>query len=179
MAHFALLNEKNIVINIIKVDNNSILDSDGKENENLGITFCNSLVPGKWIQCSWNSTFRNKFPCINTTIYDSELDAFIDVQPYPSWIFNKEKLLWESPILNKYEQYVKKYNFIGAFAYWDESEKKWYFYGPKIYSKDDILKLETITNKRNKMKREAGEKEDHPIDFSIILNDDICVYPGD
>ena len=30
MAHFALLNEKNIVINIIKVDNDFILTPDGK-----------------------------------------------------------------------------------------------------------------------------------------------------
>jgi hypothetical protein len=179
MAHFALLNEKNIVINIIKVDNDSILTPDGKENENLGITFCNSLVPGKWIQCSWNSTFRNKFPCIHTTMYNAELDAFIDIQPFPSWIFNKDKLIWEPPIPNKYEEYIKKYNSIGAFAYWDELEKRWIYFGPKIYSKDDILRLETIINKQNKMKREAGEKEDHPIDFSIILNDDICVYPGD
>jgi hypothetical protein len=147
MAHFALLNEKNIVINIIKVDNDFILTPDGKENENLGITFCNSLVPGKWIQCSWNSTFRNKFPCIHTTMYNPELDAFIDVQPYPSWIFNKDKLVWESPILNKYEEYVKKYNFLGA----------------------------------REMKEKAAQKieEGEYPDLSDILNDDICVYPGD
>lgn len=179
MAHFALLNEKNIVINIIKVDNDSILDPDNKENEKIGITFCDSLIQGKWIQCSWNSTFRNKFPSINTTIYDSELDAFIDIQPFPSWTFDKKKFQWQSPIENKYEEYIKKYSSIGAFAFWDEPEKKWIYYGPKIYSKDDILKLKDITDASNNRKREAGEKEDYPIDFSVILNDDICVYPGD
>jgi len=176
MAHFALLNEKNIVINIIKVDNDSILTPDGKENENLGITFCNSLVPGKWIQCSWNSKFRNKFPLINLSMYDSELDAFIDVQPYPSWTFNKEKLEWEPPISNKYKEYVKRYNSIGAFSYWDELERKWMYYGPKIYSQEDILRIKNIHDKYHEMEKTIG---DIHLDISSVLNEDIYPYPGD
>ena len=75
MAHFAELDETNKVLKVIVVDNKDILDEDGNESEAKGISFCQELFGGKWIQTSYNASFRGNFACINGT-YDSINDIF-------------------------------------------------------------------------------------------------------
>jgi hypothetical protein len=75
MAHFAELDENNIVLRVIVVSNNELLDEDGNEVEQKGIDFCNSLLGGNWVQTSYNKTFRNKFAGIGM-FYDSDKDFF-------------------------------------------------------------------------------------------------------
>jgi hypothetical protein len=75
MAHFAELNENNVVTRVIVVHNNELLDN-GVESEAKGIAFCKSLFGGEWVQTSYNSNFRENFAGIGYT-YDQELDAFI------------------------------------------------------------------------------------------------------
>jgi hypothetical protein len=145
MAHFALLNDKNIVIDVIVVDNKDILDSNGLESEEIGIKFCNLLKTGKWKQTSINKTFRKNFANINSSIYDEVRDAFVDNQPYPSWTLDEETCTWRAPIPNKYEEYLKEYKSLGASAFWDEENKNWIYRGPKIYSKEDLLKIQIPT----------------------------------
>ena len=60
MAHFAELDENNIVKQVIVVHNNELL-VDGIESETKGIEFCQSLFGGNWIQTSYNGTMRGKF----------------------------------------------------------------------------------------------------------------------
>lgn len=138
MAHFALINNDNIVIDVIFVDNKDILDSDNLENEKIGIDFCNSLIPGKWVQTSYSKKFRKNFATIGM-IYDQERDAFMLPQPYKSWIFNDYSFTWSAPVENKYEEYLKEYSKIGGQCNWDEKNLKWIYLGPKIYSKEDLL----------------------------------------
>ena len=76
MAHFAQLDENNIVINVIVVHNNELIDDDGNELEQKGIDFCVAHFGGTWIQTSYNATFRGLFAGIGYT-YDSTLDEFI------------------------------------------------------------------------------------------------------
>lgn len=140
MANFALLNSDNIIINIIEVDNKDILDSNGKDSEEIGIQFCNSIIPGKWMQVFDDTKFIKNIPSIGS-LYDEQKNAFIAPKPYPSWIFNEETCTWRSPIPNKYEEYLKEYGKIGATTSWDETNKKWIFNGPKIYSKQDLLNI--------------------------------------
>lgn len=140
MANFALLNLDNVIINIIEVDNKDILDSNGKESEDIGINFCNSIIPGKWMQVFNNTKSIKNTPSIGS-LYDKQRNAFIDPKPYPSWIFNEETCQWQSPVPNKYEEYLKEYGKIGASTSWDETNQKWIFNGPKIYSKQDLLSI--------------------------------------
>lgn len=63
MAHFAELDENNIVKQVIVVHNNELL-VDGVESEAKGIEFCQSLFGGNWIQTSYNRTIRGKFASI-------------------------------------------------------------------------------------------------------------------
>lgn len=83
MAHFAELDENNIVKQVIVVNNNELL-VDGVESENKGIAFCQSLFGGNWKQTSYNSNIRKQYAGIGFT-YDTNADVFIAPQPYPSW----------------------------------------------------------------------------------------------
>jgi hypothetical protein len=66
MAHFAELNENNVVKQVIVVNNNELL-VDGNESETKGIEFCQSLFSGNWVQTSYNGTMRGKFASIGDT----------------------------------------------------------------------------------------------------------------
>lgn len=76
MAHFAELDNNNIVLRVIVISNEDCLDQDGNENEAIGAKFCHDLVGGRWIQTSYNARIRGKYAAIGD-IYDSELDVFI------------------------------------------------------------------------------------------------------
>jgi hypothetical protein len=99
MAHFAKIDNNNIVINIIVVHNNELLDQGGNEIEQKGIDFCKSLFgqDTNWIQTSYNGNFRKNYAGIGFT-YDETRDAFIAPKPYNSWILNTDNCRWEAPI---------------------------------------------------------------------------------
>jgi hypothetical protein len=117
MAHFAQIDNNNIVINIIVVHNNELLDQNGVEQEQKGIDFCKSLFgqDTKWIQTSYNSNFRKNYAC-GGGVYDEIRDAFIAPKPYNSWILNTDTCRWEAPI---------PYPTDGKFYSWDEPTKNW------------------------------------------------------
>jgi len=64
MAHFAELNENNIVARVIVVANAELM-VDGIESETKGVEFCQSLFGGNWVQTSFNAKFRGKYAAIN------------------------------------------------------------------------------------------------------------------
>jgi hypothetical protein len=97
MAHFAELDDNNIVKQVIVVSNNELLDEFGNESEQKGIDFCSNLLGGRWIQTSYNETIRKNFASIGY-VYDPILDGFIAPQPQVagSWVLNQETLKWEN-----------------------------------------------------------------------------------
>jgi hypothetical protein len=99
MAHFAKLDENNIVRDIVVVHNNVLLDENGIEQEEIGIAFCKSLYGENtnWKQTSYNNNFRGTFAGMGYK-YDSLKDMFIPEQPFPSWVFNEETCKWEAPV---------------------------------------------------------------------------------
>jgi hypothetical protein len=99
MAHFAQLDENNVVIQVIVVHNNELISPDGSESELKGIEFCKSLFgqETRWLQTSYNSNFRKNYAGIGST-YRQDIDAFVYKQPYPSWILNNETAQWEAPV---------------------------------------------------------------------------------
>jgi hypothetical protein len=96
MAHFAELDENNVVKQVIVVHNNELL-VDGVESEAKGIEFCQSLFGGTWIQTSYNGNIRRNYAAIGMT-YDEVRDAFISPKFFPSWVLNEETLEWEAPV---------------------------------------------------------------------------------
>ena len=98
MAHFAKLDENNIVQEIIVVHNNELLDEDGNEIENNGINFLENIFGHRnWKQTSYNKTFRKNYAGIGYT-YDSDRDAFIPPKPYESWVLNETSCNWDPPV---------------------------------------------------------------------------------
>jgi hypothetical protein len=97
MAHFAEINENNIVKQVIVINNQVLLEADNTESEIKGIDFCESLYGHRnWVQTSYNANFRYNYAGIGYT-WDSENNAFYAPQPYPSWSLN-EDYKWEAPI---------------------------------------------------------------------------------
>ena len=98
MAHFAKLDENNVVTQVIVVDNKDITDPHtGQEDEILGIAFCKKLLGGNWRQTSYNSSMRVRYAGIGYS-YNAALDAFIPPQPYASWTIDSETADWVSPL---------------------------------------------------------------------------------
>jgi len=71
MAHFAEIDENNIVLRVLVVDN---------EEEHRGQEFlADDLgLGGRWIQTSYNANFRGKYAGIGD-YYDEEADLFVGV----------------------------------------------------------------------------------------------------
>lgn len=76
MAHFAELNENNIVQRVIVVGNDVLKDATGQENEALGKAFCHNLLGGNWVQTSYNGNFRKMYAGIGYRYVPDE-DVFL------------------------------------------------------------------------------------------------------
>jgi hypothetical protein len=115
MAHFAELNENNIVQRVIVVDNKDCLDANNVESEAVGIAFCHNLLGGIWKQTSYNANFRKNYAG-NGYVYDSSKDAFIAPTPFSKWILNEETCQWEAPIAYPDDE---------KFYIWNDNKGEW------------------------------------------------------
>ncbi len=97
MAHFAQLDETNTVLNVIVVADEDTADADGNEIDAIGEAFCADLLGGTWRRTSYNNNYRVRFAMIGST-FDEARDAFIDAQPFPSWVLNDDTTEWEAPV---------------------------------------------------------------------------------
>jgi hypothetical protein len=96
MAHFAKLDENNTVLEV-HVVNNEVITVDGVETEQAGVDFLTGLFGHSlWKQTSYNASFRKNYAGIGF-VFDDVRDAFIQQQPYPSWILDEETCRWEAP----------------------------------------------------------------------------------
>ena len=89
MAHFAEIDENNIVLRVVVVDNGH--ETGGAEylkyDLNLG---------GTWIKTSYNGNIRKNFAGIGY-YFNPMLDAFIPPQPFPSWVLDESACQWVAP----------------------------------------------------------------------------------
>jgi hypothetical protein len=97
MAHFAQLDENNVVTQVIVVANKDTADANGVEKESIGIAFCERLFGGTWKQTSYNGNMRKNYAGIGYT-YNADIDAFVPPKPYNSWVLNEETAQWEAPV---------------------------------------------------------------------------------
>jgi hypothetical protein len=106
MAHFAEIDENNIVSRVLVVDNS--LEFRGAD------FLANDLaLGGTWIQTSFNANIRGTFAGVGFTYNEAE-DIFITPQPYPSW--TREGSFWISPV--EYPSDGKMYS-------WNEDNQSW------------------------------------------------------
>lgn len=118
MAHFAKLDENNVVLEVHVVNNDDVGNLPFPESEAVGIAFLTAWAQGEvfnWKQTSYNGNFRTNYAAIGG-VYDSERDAFIGPQPYASWVLNETTLQWEAPSPRPND---------GFMYVWSEDELKW------------------------------------------------------
>jgi hypothetical protein len=105
MAHYALINSDNIVVQVITgVDENVIqIDTDGTEvggSTEAWEQFYASLPWFEGLSCkrtSYNNNIRANYAGIGFT-YDEAFDAFIAPKPFPSWKLNYTTFQWNPPV---------------------------------------------------------------------------------
>lgn len=108
MAHYAFLDENNIVTNVIVGKDETEL-IEGLDPETWYGQFKNQICK----RTSYNGNIRGVFAGVGYS-YNPDEDIFIAPQPYPSWIRNGS--IWEAPV--QYPNDDKKY-------YWDEQLGNW------------------------------------------------------
>ena len=138
MAHFAKIDENNIVQEVIVVSNNDCGNLSFPDSEVIGQSFLHSIgLIGNWKQTSYNTldgkyytqvdrkfvydpslqykAFRKNFAGIGFT-YNPSLDGFIPPKLYQSWTLDTETCTWIPPI----DKPRPADNWI-----WDESIENW------------------------------------------------------
>lgn len=124
MAHFAGIDKDGIVINTIVIPD---------ANEANGPEYCHELTKNnksysgvvEWLQTSYNTygnvhllggnALRGNY-AVRGSIYLQEFDAFVDPQPFESWILNEETWLWEAPTPRPDDKKIYQ---------WDEDSTSW------------------------------------------------------
>jgi hypothetical protein len=115
MAHFAKLDENNVVTQVVVVANKDTADASGVEKEHIGAAFFESVLGGTWKQTSYHGNIRKNYAGIGYT-YDADIDAFVPPKPYPSWVLNAETAQWEAPVPMPDD---------GKMYSWDEETQSW------------------------------------------------------
>lgn len=121
MAHFAEIDETNIVLRVLVVN-----DSDADTDESGQEFLANTLgFGGTWLKTSYNTVngvhnndgtpLRKNFAGVGST-YDPINDAFIPPATFPSWILNSDNYFWEAPTPMPTDGKIYK---------WDEDTTSW------------------------------------------------------
>ena len=129
MAHFAQLDDNNVVTQVIVVGNSDTSDVNGVESENIGVAFCQSLLGAEtnWKQTSYNSNMRGNYAGIGmkymtgvATLGVGSTDVFMPEQPHASWTISTSAAQWVSP-LGDAPTLTDEQRAAGSYYTWDES----------------------------------------------------------
>lgn len=118
MAHFAQIDENNIVTQVLVVSDQDAVNGQDFLANTLGLG-------GTWVQTSYNThggvhsnggtPLRKNYAGIGFT-YDSQRDAFIAPKPFNSWILDEETCLWNAPVAMPND---------GKLYTWNEDNQSW------------------------------------------------------
>lgn len=116
MAHYAFLDENNLVTDVIVGLAETEL-IEGLDPETWYGNFRGQVCK----RTSYNGNYRKNYAGIGYA-YSEELDAFVPPKPAESWVLNEETAIWEPPM--DYPNDGKNYN-------WDETNVKWTLIEPE------------------------------------------------
>ena len=108
MAHFAQIDENNIVTQVLVVPDNAEDRGQDYLANDLGLG-------GTWVQTSYNNRIRKNYAGVGFT-YDAVRDAFIAPKPFDSWVLDEDTCRWEAPVA---------YPTDGVMYKWNEDKKDW------------------------------------------------------
>jgi len=113
MAHFAELDDNNVVTRVVVVGNDCVPSDEHIDGETWCIDF---FKGGTWKQTSYNNNFRKQYAGIGFT-YDAAKNKFISPQPYASWSLDSNDD-WQAPVTYPTDTTDKIIS-------WDETGQKW------------------------------------------------------
>ena len=117
MAHYALLNEKHVVTQVITgIDETETIE--GLDTE----TWYGNYSGQTCKRTSYNANIRFNFAGIGMT-YDEGRDAFIAPKPYPSWLLDEATCQWKAPV---------DYPTDGGNYQWNEAIIQWEHFTPNV-----------------------------------------------
>lgn len=119
MAHYAFLDENNIVTSVITgTDEEEGVDLEQVYGDFTGQT-CKrtsyNTAAGKHLL--GGTPFRKNYAGIGYS-YDPQRDAFIPPKPYESWVLDEDTCIWEPPTPRPIAPSGQEYT-------WDEDQKTW------------------------------------------------------
>jgi hypothetical protein len=125
MAHYALIDSNNIVVNVIAgVDENIIqTDLDGTQVGGTSEAWEQFYASRPWFEgltckrTSYNGNIRANYAGVGY-IYDPTFDVFIAPQPYSSWKLDYTTYQWVAPVAMPDE-------IVGYIWKWSEINKEW------------------------------------------------------
>jgi len=110
MAHYAFLNEDNIVTEVIVgIDETELIEGLAPE-----VWYAN-FRGQKCVRTSYNGNIRKNYAGVGYS-YDEVLDAFIPPKPFNSWTLNEDTCSWDAPV---------PYPSNGKTYYWSEDDLTW------------------------------------------------------
>ena len=93
MAHFAELDNNNVVLRVVVVGNDCVPSDEHIDGETWCINF---FKGGTWKQTSYNNNFRKQYAGIGY-IYDAAKNKFLSPQPHASWSLDSSDD-WQAPV---------------------------------------------------------------------------------
>jgi len=93
MAHFAELDNNNVVLRVVVVGNDCVPSDEHIDGETWCINF---FKGGTWKQTSYNNNFRKQYAGMGFT-YDAAKNKFISPQPHNSWALDVNDD-WQAPV---------------------------------------------------------------------------------
>jgi hypothetical protein len=119
MAHYAFLDENNIVTEVIVgIDETELIEDLSPE------IWYGNFRNQTCIRTSYNGNIRKNYAGIGYS-YDLDLDAFIPPKPFNSWLLDEEICQWQSPV--PYPSEVPE----GSFYTWNEDLIDWELITPE------------------------------------------------
>ena len=121
MAHFAELDNNNVVLRVVVVGNDCVPSDEHVDGETWCINF---FKGGTWKQTSYNHNFRKQYAGIGYT-YDAAKNKFISPQPHASWALDANDD-WQAPVTYPtITTYGSNDPLDRYMISWDEAGQKW------------------------------------------------------
>ena len=170
MAHFAKIDENNIVVDVRVINNSDVEANGGEKSTQAEQWVSDNFGGGTWKQVSYNTkhgkyytpntmdedpdqtkAYRMNYPGVGCH-YISSLDGFTaGEKPYDSWTVKQDTCTWEPPVAfptitttGVTQQTSEGVNYEQPYIYsWDETNQRWI---AKTYSTSNILENNYIWN---------------------------------
>ena len=121
MAHFAELDNNNVVLRVVVVGNDCVPSDEHIDGE----TWCvNFFKTPNWKQTSYNHNFRKQY-CGTGYTFDSAKNKFISPKPHASWVLDVNDD-WQAPVTFPTVTTYGSNNPLDEYSIaWNEDNLKW------------------------------------------------------